>query len=76
MLGYVVSFYTTLHAPEIYIPVGIAYAIWCGLGIILVAITGVAYFKQQHLDLAACLGIGLILLGVVGDQCFSSSARH
>ena len=74
VLGYVVSFYTLSHALK-YIPVGIAYAIWCGLGIILVAITGVAYFKQ-HLDLAACLGIGLILLGAGVINVFSSSARH
>lgn len=74
VLGYAVSFYTLSHVLK-YIPVGIAYAIWCGLGIVLVAIIGVTYFKE-HLDFAACLGLGLIILGVVIINVFSGSARH
>lgn len=72
--GSALSFYTLSHVLK-YIPVGIAYAIWCGLGIILVALIGVVYFKQ-HLDLAACIGLGLIILGVVVINVFSDSARH
>ena len=47
-----------------FLPVGIVYAIWSGLGIILVTIVGYLFFKQS-LDFPALIGIALILLGVV-----------
>jgi len=47
-----------------YIAVGIVYAIWSGLGIVLVTLIGYFYFKQ-NLDIAALIGIGLITLGVL-----------
>lgn len=47
-----------------FLPVGIVYAIWSGLGIALVTIVGYLFFKQS-LDLPALIGIALILLGVV-----------
>lgn len=46
------------------IPVGIAYAIWAGLGIVLVAIAGAIFYKQA-LDWPAMLGIAFIISGVV-----------
>lgn len=46
------------------IPVGIAYAIWAGLGIVLVSIAA-AILYRQHLDLPAVLGMALIIAGVV-----------
>jgi len=58
-----------------YIPVGIAYALWSGLGIILIAFIGFVIFGQS-LDLAAILGLGLIIAGIVVIQLFSGTATH
>ena len=57
------------------IPLGIAYAIWSGVGIVLTAMIGYVMFKQQ-LDLPALLGMGLIIAGVVVIQLFSQSTGH
>ena len=57
------------------IPLGIAYAIWSGAGIVLVALVGWLVFKQ-HLDLPAIIGICMILGGVVVINLFSESAGH
>ena len=57
------------------IPVGIAYAIWAGLGIVLVSIAA-ALIYRQHLDLPAVLGMALIIAGVVVIQLFSGSTGH
>lgn len=57
------------------IPLGIAYAIWAGLGIVLVAAIGVVAFRQS-LDLPALLGIGLIVAGVITINVFSNSVSH
>ena len=54
------------------IPVGIAYAIWSGLGICLIAVIGFAVFGQR-LDLPAMLGIAMILGGIVVINVFSST---
>ena len=57
------------------IPIGISYAIWSGVGIVLVALVGWIVFKQ-HLDLPAIIGICMILGGVVVINLFSESAGH
>ena len=57
------------------LPVGIAYAIWSGLGIVLISMVGVLWFKQP-LDLPAMLGLGLIVAGVVVVNLFSKSVGH
>jgi len=57
------------------IPVGIAYAIWAGLGIVLVSIAA-ALIYRQHLDLPAVFGMALIIAGVVVIQLFSGSTGH
>ncbi len=57
------------------IPVGIAYAIWCGVGIVLVALVG-ALVYQQRLDWPALLGMALIIAGVLVMQLFSRSTLH
>jgi len=57
------------------IPVGIAYGIWSGLGIVLVSAVGVFLFKQT-LDLAAIAGLALIIAGVVVVNVFSNSVSH
>ncbi len=75
MIGcYAVAFYClsyTLRA----IPVGIAYAIWSGLGIVLISGVGVFVFGQT-LDRPAILGLGLIIAGVLVLNLFSKSTFH
>ncbi|MBV7481742.1 multidrug efflux SMR transporter [Bordetella sp. BOR01] len=74
VLGYAVAFYflaLTLRD----IPVGIAYAIWSGVGIVLISLVGAVFFKQ-HLDTPAILGITLIIAGVVVMNVFSKSVGH
>ena len=57
------------------IPVGIAYAVWSGVGLVLIATVGwLAY--GQSLDLPAVIGMGLILTGVVVLNLFSKVASH
>jgi small multidrug resistance pump len=56
-------------------PVGIAYAIWSALGIVLISTVGLVYFKQR-LDLAAMIGLGLIIAGVLVVNLFSKSVSH
>jgi small multidrug resistance pump len=57
------------------IPLGIAYAIWSGVGIVLTAVIGYVMFRQQ-LDLAALLGMGLIVAGVLVINLFSNTTGH
>lgn len=57
------------------IPVGIAYAIWSGVGIMCITFIGFWFFKQQ-LDLPAIIGLILIILGVVVINLFSKTAIH
>jgi len=72
--GYALAFWMlTLVVRSI--PVGIAYAIWAGMGIVLVSIAA-AYLYGQKLDLPAMLGMGLIVAGVVVIQLFSGSTGH
>lgn len=57
------------------IPVGITYAIWSGVGIVL--ITTISYFVfKQSLDLPALIGIGLIISGVLVINFLSKSSAH
>ena len=56
-------------------PVGLAYAIWSGLGIVLISIIGYVMFGQK-LDLAAMIGLGFIIAGVVIVNLFSKSISH
>lgn len=57
------------------VPVGIAYAVWSGLGIVLITIIGLFAFEQK-LDLPAMIGLGLIVAGVVVINVFSESTVH
>ena len=58
-----------------YVPVGIAYAIWSGLGIVLISLVGYLFFGQK-LDLAAVVGLALIIAGVLVLNLFSKSTFH
>jgi len=57
------------------IPLGLAYAMWSGLGIVLISAVGWLVF-QQRLDLPALIGIGLIIAGVVVINLFSATTHH
>ncbi|MBP0598231.1 QacE family quaternary ammonium compound efflux SMR transporter [Herbaspirillum sp. LeCh32-8] len=57
------------------IPVGIAYAIWSGLGIVLISAVAWIAFGQK-LDAPAIIGMGLIMAGVVVLNVFSKSSAH
>jgi len=72
--GYAGSFYC-LSLVLKNIPVGIAYAIWSGMGIVLISAIGWVAFKQ-HLDLAAISGLALIIAGVLVINIFSNSVSH
>jgi small multidrug resistance pump len=72
--GYAIAFYflsLTLDS----IPVGIAYAVWSGAGIILISIIGWSYYGQS-LDLPAIAGIALIVAGVGVINLLSKAAAH
>ena len=56
-------------------PVGVAYAIWSGLGIVLIALIGLVWFGQK-LDAAALAGLGLIIAGVAVINLFSNTVAH
>lgn len=72
--GYAVAFYflaITLRT----LPMGVVYAIWSGVGIVLISLVGWVLYKQ-HLDLPAIIGILLIVAGVLVMQVFSKSTGH
>ncbi|SAI74005.1 mebrane transport protein [Bordetella ansorpii] len=74
VVGYGVAFYflsMTLRT----IPMGVAYAIWSGAGIVLISLAGLVLYKQT-LDLPAIVGIALIVAGVVVMQVFSKTTGH
>ena len=74
VLAYGLSFYL-LGLTLRYMPVGIVYAIWSGLGIVFIAGIGFAVFGQR-LDAAALLGLSMIVGGVVIIHVFSNSTSH
>ncbi|MFM8493954.1 MAG: DMT family transporter, partial [Planctomycetia bacterium] len=72
--GYGAAFYF-LSLTLTTIPVGIAYAVWSGVGVTLIAAIG-WLFLGQKLDAAAIAGMGLIVAGVVVLNLFSKAAAH
>lgn len=74
VVGYSVAFYF-LGLTLKFVPVGVAYALWSGLGIVFISIIGVLVFSQK-LDLAAVAGMVLIIAGIAIIQLFSSSSSH
>ena len=74
VIGYLVSFYflsLTLKT----IPVGIAYAIWSGVGVVLISVVAWLLYGQRF-DLPALIGMGLIISGVMVINLFSNTAGH
>ena len=74
VLGYAVAFYC-LSLVLKSIPVGVAYAIWSGLGIVLITVAAFLLYGQR-IDLAGLIGMGLIVAGVVVLNVFSKSTTH
>lgn len=72
--GYGVAFYFLSLALK-NIPLGIAYAIWCGIGIVVITLVG-WFFYRQPLDMPAIIGMALILAGVLAIYIFSKSIIH
>ena len=71
---YIISFYLmTLALRDL--PIGVVYAVWSGLGIVLVACVGAFVYKEIP-DLGSLIGMSLILSGVVVMHLFSTSIRH
>jgi len=74
VLGYGVAFYfLTLVFRTM--PLGIAYAVWSGLGVVLIAIIGAIVYGQMP-DLPAVVGLALIIAGVVVVNVFSKTVVH
>ena len=74
MVAYGVSFYLlslTLKS----MPIGIAYAVWSGVGIVLISAIGWLLYGQR-LDAPALIGLGLIVAAVLVVNLFSKSAGH
>ena len=74
VVGYAVSLFLLSIVVKT-VPVGVAYAIWSGLGIVLVSIVALIIYQQQ-LDLPAIIGMSLIVAGVVVMQLFSKTTGH
>jgi small multidrug resistance pump len=74
VLGYGTAFYFMTLTLRV-IPVGIAYAIWSGVGIVLVTAAAWVFYGQK-LDAPALAGSGLIVAGVLVINLFSKSAAH
>ncbi|WP_036301967.1 SMR family transporter [Methylotenera sp. L2L1] len=72
--GYASAFYFLSLTLNV-IPIGIAYAIWSGVGVALIALISWLYF-QQPLDFPAVIGLLLIVAGVIVINVFSKSVSH
>ena len=74
MAGYGTAFYFMALSMRV-LPVGIMYAIWSGMGIVLVSIIGWVVYRQA-LDVPAMIGMGLIIAGAIVINVFSKSVVH
>ena len=74
VVGYGVAFWL-LSLTLKTMPVGIVYAIWSGMGIVLISAVAWIWYRQS-LDTAALLGLGLIIAGVLVVNLFSKSMTH
>lgn len=74
LVCFAIAFYLLSHVVKV-IPLGMTYAIWSGVGIILTALIGVFILKQS-LDTPAIIGMAFIVAGVVIMNIFSSATTH
>lgn len=72
-VGYAIAFYCMSQSMKT-IPVGLSYAIWSGVGIVLITAIAWVMFKQR-LDAPALIGMGMILAGVLVINLFSKAAH-
>ncbi|MEC8321814.1 MAG: multidrug efflux SMR transporter [Planctomycetota bacterium] len=71
VVGYLVCFYFLALCVR-RIPIGVAYGIWSGVGLVLITIAG-WFLYRQRVDAPALAGMGLIVAGVVVIQVFSKT---
>lgn len=74
VLGYGVAFWGLSMVVK-NMPLGIVYAIWSGMGIVLVSVAAV-FVYQQKLDWPAIVGMGLIIAGVLVINLLSKATVH
>lgn len=74
VIAYGLSFYLLAQTLRV-MPVGVVYAMWSGLGIVMIAAIGYLVFDQR-LDLPAVIGIGMILCGILVIHLFSHTSPH
>ena len=74
IVGYGFSFYFMTLALRV-IPLGITYAIWSGLGIVILAIIGTLFYHET-LDIPAIIGMATIIIGVIIINLFSKMTTH
>ena len=74
IVGYGVAFWMLTLVVRT-VPVGVAYAVWAGMGIVMVSIAALFIYGQKQ-NIPAMLGMGLSVLGVVVIQLFSKTAGH
>ena len=74
VMGYGLAFYFMTLALRT-LPLGVTYAVWSGLGIVLISIIGVIFYNER-LDIAATFGMGMIIAGVLIIHLFSSTGKH
>lgn len=72
--GYGLSFYLLSLSLKVF-PIGVAYAIWSGVGLVLTVIAGVVLWKET-LDWARVAGIILIIAGIILINVFSNVSAH
>ena len=74
VISYGIAFFLLSLAVQ-RIPVGVLYAMWSGLGVVLIAIAGVVLYGDR-LDGPAVAGLAMIIAGVAVIQLFSDTVRH
>lgn len=74
VVGYGLSFYLLSLSLKV-IPIGTAYALWSGIGIVLTVIVGAVLWREQ-MDWARGIGIALIIGGILIINLFSKAAAH
>ncbi|MDX8457049.1 SMR family transporter [Mesorhizobium sp. VK9D] len=72
--SFIIALFFLSHALKL-IPLGVTYAVWCGVGMVLTAAVSMLVYRSP-LDLAAVLGIVLIICGVVVMNVFSKNVPH
>ena len=70
VISYALCFYFLSLTLKYFSSIGYIYAVWSGLGIVLIALAGIFYYKEQ-IDVAGIIGLSLIILGAIVLNIFS-----